>query len=141
MTNREKLLTLLLGIFGTIVGFYFGSEVAAKGQAPEETIVRTVPLRLTAGPATASLTIVSSGAEFTINTFVSGGKAPYRYGVGLDKDDIKTETPVDPSGWIVKAISAPKATADRPLQVRVVIEDADGHSAENSVLVLIKAGP
>ena len=136
----KEILSLLLGVFGTIVGFYFGSEVAAKGQTAEETIVRVVPLRLTAGPALPNLDTVNSGAEFTVNTFVAGGKPPYRYGVGLDKNDIKAETPVDLSGWIVKSIAAPKVTAERTLQVRLVIEDADGHSTENSVLVLVKAG-
>jgi|ERR1700704_455730 len=129
----KEILSLLLGVFGTIVGFYFGSEVAAKGQ-PTETIVNVAPLRLNAGA-------VASGAEFTLTTYISGGKVPYKYGVGFDKDEIKTELPVDASGWITKTLAAPKVAADRAALVRVVVEDADGHSTEATQPLVVKAGP
>ena len=127
----KEILSLLLGVFGTIVGFYFGSEVGAKGQ-PTETIVNVAPLRLSAASA-------FSGADITLTTFVSGGKAPYKYGIGFDKDEIKAETPVDPSGWIIKTLAAPKATADINAVVRVKVEDADGHSTEVSGPLAVKA--
>lgn len=129
----KEILSLLLGVFGTIVGFYFGSEVAAKGQ-PTETIVNVAPLRLSAAPA-------ASGADFTLTTYVSGGKAPYKYGIGFDKDNIKAETPVDPNGWIIKTLAAPKVTAERTALVRVKVEDADGHSTEVSGPLAVKSGP
>ena len=129
----KEILSLLLGVFGTIVGFYFGTEVAAKGQ-PGETIVKVAPLRLSAGS-------VASGADFSLTTYVSGGKAPYKYGIGFDKDEIKTETPVDANGWISKTLAAPKVTADRAALVRVVVEDADGHSTETSAPLAVKSGP
>jgi hypothetical protein len=129
----KEILSLLLGVFGTIVGFYFGSEVAAKGQT-EETIVKVAPLRLSAAS-------VASGADFSLTTYVSGGKAPYKYGIGFDKDEIKPETPVDPNGWISKTLAAPKVTADRAAVVRVVVEDADGHSSETSTPLALKSGP
>lgn len=129
----KEILSLLLGVFGTIVGFYFGSEVAAKGQ-PTETIVNVAPLRLSAPSA-------ASGADFSLTTYVSGGKAPYKYGVGFDKDDIKAETPVDTNGWIIKTLAAPKVTADRTALVRVKVEDADGHSTEVSGPLAVKSGP
>jgi hypothetical protein len=128
----KEILSLLLGVFGTIVGFYFGSEVAAKGQT-EETIVRIAPLKLSAGPG-------ASGADFILTTYISGGKAPYKYGIGFDKDEIKAETPVEANGWITKTLAAPKATAERAL-VRVVVEDADGHSTETSAPLIAKPGP
>jgi hypothetical protein len=129
----KEILSLLLGVFGTIVGFYFGSEVAAKGQT-EETIIKVAPLRLSAAA-------VASGADFSLTTYVSGGKAPYKYGIGFDKDEIEPETPVDPNGWITKTLAAPKVTADRAAVVRVVVEDADGHSSETSTPLALKSGP
>ncbi|HEX4606465.1 MAG TPA: hypothetical protein VH724_20875 [Candidatus Angelobacter sp.] len=129
----KEILSLLLGVFGTIVGFYFGSEVAAKAQ-PGETIVNVAPLRLSTGSA-------ASGAEFTLTTYISGGKTPYKYGVGFDKDQIKADTPVDPTGWITKTLTAPKVTADRAALVRVVVEDADGHSTEAALPLAVKSGP
>lgn len=124
----KEILSLLLGVFGTIVGFYFGSEVAAKGQ-PTESIVNVAPLRL-------SVASGASGKDLILTTYVSGGKAPYKYGIGFDKDEIKAETPVDPSGWIIKTLSAPQGTL-----VRVKVEDADGHSTEMSGPLAVKSGP
>jgi hypothetical protein len=129
----KEILSLLLGVFGTIVGFYFGSEVAAKGQTGE-TIVNVAPLRLSAAS-------VASGADFTLTSYVSGGKAPYKYGVGFDKEDVKAETPVDANGWITKTLPAPKVPADRAVLVHVVVEDADGHSTETSTPLAVKSGP
>jgi hypothetical protein len=130
----KEILSLLLGVFGTIVGFYFGSEVAAKGQ-PEETIVRVAPLRLSPGS-------VAAGADFSLTTYISGGKAPYKYGIGFDKDEVKPDTPVDPNGWISKTVAAPKVTPDRAtVAVRVVVMDADGHSSETTTPLAIKSGP
>lgn len=65
----KEILSLLLGVFGTIVGFYFGSEVAGNAQPAEEAIVKIVPLRL-------SSTSVLSGTDFTVFTYVTGGRAP-----------------------------------------------------------------
>jgi hypothetical protein len=128
----KEILSLLLGVFGTIVGFYFGSEVAAKGQ-PSETILQVAPLRL----STAS---IISGAELTITTYVSGGKAPYKYGVGFDKAEVKAEMPVDPSGWITKTLAAPEVTNDGAALVRLLVEDADGHSTEATAPLAVKTG-
>jgi hypothetical protein len=131
----KEILSLLLGVFGTIVGFYFGSEVGAKGQATE-TIVNVAPLRLSVASAPA-------GADFTFTTYVSGGKAPYKYGFGIDhgdiKADFKADTPVDPNGWIIKTTGAPKVANDSNALVRVKVEDADGHSTEVSAPLVVKA--
>ncbi len=129
----KEILSLLLGVFGTIVGFYFGSEVAAKGQ-PTESIVNVAPLRLSAASAV-------SGADFTLTTYVSGGKAPYKYGVGFNKDEIKPDIPVDPNGWIIKAMKARTVSTESNDLVRVMVEDADGHSTEVSAPLVVKAGP
>lgn len=131
----KEILSLLLGVFGTIVGFYFGSEVAGNAQPAEEAIVKIVPLRL-------SSTSVLSGMDFTVFTYITGGRAPYRFGVAYTKEDAKAELPVDGSGWIIKTISAPKtATTDRPAMVYVVVEDADGHSTVASTPLYVKAVP
>lgn len=128
----KEILSLLLGVFGTIVGFYFGSAVA-KGQGTE-TIVNVAPLRLSAATA-------FSGADITLTTYVSGGKAPYKYGIAFDRDDIKAETPVDPSGWIIKTMAAPSVPNDSNKLVRLKVEDADGHSTEVSAALTVKAKP
>ena len=129
----KEILSLLLGVFGTIVGFYFGSEVAAKGQ-PSEAIIQIAPLRLSANS-------VAPGAEFTFTTYISGGKAPHKYGVGFDKENVSADTPVDANGWIVKTVTVPKDTTAKSVQLHVVVEDADGHSAESKFPLAINTGP
>jgi hypothetical protein len=139
----KEILSLLLGVFGTIVGFYFGSEVAAKGQSAE-TIVRVAPLLLSAGsvaPLRLSAESVAAGGAFTLMTHISGGKAPYTYGVGFDKDNVKPEISVDPNGWITTTLAAPTVPADRAVLVRLVVEDTDGHSTEISLPLSVKKGP
>lgn len=128
----KEILSLLLGVFGTIVGFYFGSEVASKGQ-PEETVIKIASPRL-------SITTAAPGAEFILTSYICGGRAPYKYGIGFDGDGIKPDTLVDASDWIVKTMTAPKVQADQVAQVHLVVEDADGHSAETSVSLPLKTG-
>ncbi|HEY7402638.1 MAG TPA: hypothetical protein VIB39_03895 [Candidatus Angelobacter sp.] len=131
----KEILSLLLGVFGTIVGFYFGSEVSGNAQPAEEAIVKIVPLRL-------SSTSVFSGTDVTVFTYVTGGRAPYRFGVAFAKEDLRAELPVDGSGWVIKTVSAPKtATTDRPAMVYLVVEDTDGHSAVASTPLYVKAVP
>jgi hypothetical protein len=139
----KEILSLLLGVFGTIVGFYFGSEVAAKGP-PAETVVRAAPPLLTAGsvaPLRLSAESVTAGGQFTLMTHIYGGKEPYIYGVGIDTADVKPETPVDTNGWITKAMTAPLVQSDRAVLVRLVVQDADGHSTALSLPLSVKKGP
>ncbi len=131
----KEILSLLLGVFGTIVGFYFGSEVSSKAQPADEAIIRMIPLRLSA-------TSVFSGTDVTVFTYVTGGRAPYKFGVAFAKEDTRAELPVDSSGWIIRTLAAPKtAPTDRPAMVHVLVEDADGHSAESSTPLFVKAVP
>ncbi len=66
----KEVLGLLLGVFGTIVGFYFGSEVAGGAQ----------PLVLSEPVLSASS--VEAGTPVTLTALVNGGTPPYRYAVG-----------------------------------------------------------
>jgi hypothetical protein len=129
----KEILSLLLGVFGTIVGFYFGSEVTSKAGA-EERMIKVIPIRLSA-------TTVPPGGQFTLTTYVAGGKTPYKYGVGFDSDDIKPAEPVDASGWIIKTLAAPKSTEEKAVTAHVVVEDADGHSTTAIVPLVLKPGP
>jgi hypothetical protein len=129
----KEILSLLLGVFGTIVGFYFGSEVTSKAVA-EERMIRVIPIHLSA-------TSVPAGGQFTFTTFIDGGKAPYKYGVGFENDGVKATDLVDASGWIIKTLTAPKSTEEKLATARVVIEDADGHSTTATIPFVLKPSP
>jgi len=69
----KEVLSLLLGIFGTIVGYYFGSE---KSAIPELKLIAPVvsPAQVRAG----------NPAKATVTAAVLGGSAPYQHTIIVD---------------------------------------------------------
>ena len=125
----KEILSLLLGVFGTIVGFYFGSEVTASRPAGKFQ-VEVVPIHLSA-------TTVAPGAQFSLTTYVTGGKAPYKFATGYDDETVKPGEPVEASGWILKTLTAPSPAGQKPVTLHMVVEDADGHSTDTAVPMMV----
>jgi hypothetical protein len=123
----KEILSLLLGVFGTIVGFYFGSE-AARGAMP----LAIAPLQVS------SQTVVPKG-QITLKTFVYGGHAPYKYSVGFDHAPQTPTEPVDNNGWIQSSVNAPEKEGATILEV--LTQDLDGHVAEQSEKITVAATP
>lgn len=129
--HGKEVLSLLLGIFGTMVGFYFGSETASKG----EDALRMIQPRLSVASAT-------KGSTFSLTTAVVGGKAPYRFGISVDSDtlnpaDLKEN--VELGGWIVKDLTVPaSATPGKQISVTVGIRDAGIHQTQQTVKLDVK---
>jgi hypothetical protein len=126
----KEILALLLGVFGTIVGFYFGSAVATSSPAGE--------LQITVVPIHLSATTVTPGAQFNLTTYVTGGKAPYKFATGYDDDAVKPGEPVEASGWIFKDLTAPSPATQKPVTLHLVVEDANGHSTNTAVPMMVK---
>lgn len=129
--HGKEVLSLLLGIFGAIVGFYFGSEGASKG----EESLRLLQSHL-------SVTSAAPGLPFRLTTAVSGGKAPYRFGVTVDRDTLdpaELKENVDPSGWIVKDLTVPAgATPGKPISLTVGVRDAANRQTQQTVKLDVK---
>jgi hypothetical protein len=125
--HGKEILSLLLGVFGAIVGFYFGSEVS-KGR--EDKSLKLAPLRLTGVPAVA-------GRAITVNTVVSGGKPPWRHAVVIGDVNADPVEDVDPGGWIVKEVLVPPIDKETNLPVRVLVRDEDDHLRERRVNVRV----
>ena len=123
----KEILSLLLGVFGAIVGFYFGSEVSKKS-AVQDQLLRVIPLRLNAST-------VAPKSQFTLTTYVSGGQAPYRYGIGLGGVPPEANERVENSGWITATVSAPDVPSPQKLPVKLVVKDSNGHEAEESTSI------
>ena len=124
----KEILSLLLGVFGTIVGFYFGSAV--KGQA-EEQVLKLAALHLSANE-------VTSKSQFTVMTLASGGQRPIKYSVVLGNEIPDFRDEVSTNGWIAKEIVAPETKSVQEITVRVVVKDADGHMVEGSGKLTLK---
>ena len=114
--RAKEVLSLLLGIFGTIVGYYFGSE---KSALPA--------LRLIA-PA---IKQVPADGTFTLTTAVVGGTSPYSYKIAVGTKTITENKLVNESGLIIhestKEDLAGLQAGTNTLEISVT--DASGRSA------------
>jgi hypothetical protein len=117
----KEILSLLLGVFGTIIGFYFGSEV----NKPPEGGLQLAPLRLSVAQA-----------KVTVTTFAGGGKGPYEYAVTIGDAVPKVFEPVPENGWIVKDLDSGGIPKQASVPVVATVRDADGHSVRQSATMM-----
>jgi hypothetical protein len=114
----KEILSLLLGVFGTIVGFYFGSEAASGGPKEAATLqVSTLDVAPTpdAAPGT-----------YTVRAVVSGGESPYEYGISVNSREVEAGTPVRDDGWISESLAVP---SERSSTIRLLVVDSADHKA------------
>lgn len=99
--NRAKeVLAILVGIFGTILGFYFGSDKATVKAAA--IMLQNAGLKL----SPLALARSADGSNTTLAANVSGGLPPYTYSIAFDDTSIPSitnRTSVD--GQISEAIT------------------------------------
>jgi hypothetical protein len=113
--RAKEILTILVGILGTIVGFYFGA-VTEEGQ-----------VELTVAKPILSLSEVKGRQPVSLTTFVSGGKKPYRYMITFpDFKDKKIEGLAEDTGWIRKEFQAPTVSEAQKVVYTLDVEDAGG---------------
>ena len=123
--HGKEVLSLLLGVFGTVVGFYFGSAITESKRIEEDMIRLTPPLL--------SQSNVTAGESVTLTAAVIGGNPPYRYGITLEDDiALKYEKFVSPNAWIVTEIQAPEVNEPTVAIIRIGVIDATGKSAITS---------
>jgi hypothetical protein len=126
--HGKEILSLLMGVFGTIVGFYFGRE----GSTPTETPLTVAPLKV-------STTAVAPGAVVHLITVAVGGKAPLRYGISFGKGTAElTESPA-PDGWIDKDVTVPSGQAPGQVDLRITVQDDDHHAAQQSSTITVQS--
>jgi hypothetical protein len=119
----KQVLSVLIGLLGTIVGFYFGAPTSG-GQ--------TKPQGLTIAPARVSNLQPKKGETFTISDYVPDGKPPYVYSITFDPvvippiKDIKSE-----SGILEQKITVPDTlSANTDVKYKVHVTDSDNKSAD-----------
>jgi hypothetical protein len=120
----KEVLSLLLGVFGTIIGYYFGAEASARCGIDS----RDVRLSsLDVSPAA-----VEPGGKITVRAVVTGGVPPFLYGVAVGEERPDPKEPVGVNNWINKEIIMRELRPEEPRVVRVVVEDGNGHRTEQS---------
>jgi len=75
--RAKEILTILIGILGTIVGFYFGTPADSQNSIEQ----------LNLSPLVISTDQIVAAQEFTIVTLAKGGTPPYTYTLIVKKGD------------------------------------------------------
>jgi hypothetical protein len=126
--HGKEILSLLLGIFGTIVGFYFGRD-ATTAAVGTPTVA---PLRLSA-------TTAAPGQIIHLTTVASNGKAPLRFGIAFGDGKPKITASPAAGGWIDTDVTVPQEQKPGPVELKVVVDDADDRETQQSATVTIQS--
>jgi hypothetical protein len=119
--HGKEVFSLLLGVFGTIVGYYFGATIPSTNPLP----LRISALELI--PNTAA-----PGAVITMRALVAGGTAPYHYSTVGGPGDVKSTARISDDGLISEQLKLPEHLVEKSFQVRLTITDARGREANIS---------
>jgi hypothetical protein len=119
----KEILTSLVGILGTIIGFYFG----ATGQTQTQGHGAPKPLTL----ANLSITPPKPGKGDTVmlHATLSDGKLPYSYAIEFTPDTIKAISGTSSDGAINQAIKLEAYDPAKPLDITLRGKDDAGSSA------------
>lgn len=127
--KAKEIFSLLIGIFGTIIGFYFGS-IKAEEDAGHTDMAVAAPLV----PDT-----VTAGQPVSVISNASGGSPPYLYSVGFDAGAgagfVKRS-----QGWIREELPAPAVGKDSAVNVYVHVEDMAGDSVTSVQQLVVRPG-
>ncbi len=111
----KEVLSLLLGVFGTILGYYFGSTFRTAPNAA----LRVSPVQFIPEP-------VPRGGKTTARALVVGGISPYRYYFSIGSEKPAANLKISYDGNISEDLTVPKLTPQMSLPVRLSIIDAHG---------------
>ena len=129
--HGKEVLGLLLGVFGTIVGFYFASELGQAGAG-----ART---QLTVSPILVNTSEVPRGGTVIVSAVVQGGSQPYRFATAIGEDlpaEFQDLTRTD--GWIVKDLIIPASVGTGVQRVTIGVQDLAGEKVSAQAFVNVK---
>lgn len=127
--RAKDVLSLLLGVFGTIVGFYFGAEATQRGRADAQQL-QVSTLDLAPQPVAPTGTLM-------VRAVVRGGVPPYRFAVGRGEEKPRGREFEFPGegGWIVKQVQLEAPVPEHGQYIRLIVQDFSGNRAEQGAPV------
>jgi hypothetical protein len=121
----REVLTILIGVVGTIVGFYFGAATVEELPPLEIAYVEIIP-----GDREASM-------NPEIRAKLIGGRPPYHYSIAFDSDKIpRIESDAKEKGLITKQVVIPENVAKK-VKFTVTVTDTKNQKAEKKGEFLI----
>jgi hypothetical protein len=114
----KQILTMLVGILGTIVGFYFGTAVSSSQPPMKVNDMKVEPPQ------------AAKGGKFTISGTVSGGKGPYTYSITFNPPlNFPAITDKKTTGKVSEEVTVPGDLAnDHDVEYTIIVKDAEGRS-------------
>ena len=110
----RDVLTILIGVVGTIVGFYFGAATVEELHPLEIADVKVIA----GDPVNADDPQARRNHE--IRAKLIGGQPPYRYSIAFDQDKIrKIENDANEEGLITEQVIIPKGVANKEKETTV----------------------
>ena len=124
----KEILTILMGVLGTIIGFYYGSSEPQHGSSAKETVQE---LKVSAPQFIPNKT--EPGKNLTLITRVDGGEGPYEYiitfnnPITLGKNVVSSVQDKTTDGWIRQTFGTPsKINKGKSLTYEIKVTDKKG---------------
>jgi hypothetical protein len=129
--RAKEVLSLLLGIFGTIIGFYFGS-IKSEQEGP---VGSGGPVQIAVPPSTDTI----QGGAVPVMAFIRGGAPPYAYGLGVDEAAAASLSGTSADGWIRDSLPMPAVSKDTSLTIFITATDRSATTTTSQATVFIRA--
>lgn len=117
--RAKEILVILIGVFGTIVGFYFGT---ADSNSPPQPLEITTPLLPEIAP---------ENEEIEIIAYISTGSPPFAYQIRFDSKELSPIAKQDVNErWIRSKLRLPEVDSTVAVRVTIEAEDEEGLKGE-----------
>jgi hypothetical protein len=127
----KEILTALIGILGTILGFYFGSATQSSlKETPRTELSQSSTLQV--APVFLSNENPKTGDTLVLSSFLSGGKPPYIYSISFSPPNIigQVTDRTSSDGMIKEELKIPDSIQkDTEFTFKIAIKDSSGELA------------